>query len=138
MVKQLYITGADSGWGWGWGGPGGQDHPTPPFGGPPDFIKRVKTSTVCVRKRRNLVVNSYPDPPPPLSQNPVSAPALSNSGCSMEFYDASKMVRHSFSINTKTNRNRSCFCTSRRRSRPIWYRINMFLILLNRLCVLTL
>ena len=35
----------------------------PPFGGPPNFIKREKTSRACARKRRILVLNSYPDPP---------------------------------------------------------------------------
>ena len=45
------------------GCPGGQDA-SPPFGGPPNFIKRGKTSHVCTRKRRILVLNSYPDPPP--------------------------------------------------------------------------
>ena len=54
------------------GGPGGQD-PPPPFGGPLNFIKRGKTSGACARKRRDLVLNSYPDPPPPF-RNPVSAP----------------------------------------------------------------
>ena len=52
----------------GGGGPGGQD-----FGGPPNFIKRGKTLCACARKRRVLVLNSYPDPPPPF-RNPVSAP----------------------------------------------------------------
>ena len=46
--------------------------PPPPFGGPPNFIKREKILCVCVRKRRILVLNSYPDPPP--FRNPVSAP----------------------------------------------------------------
>ena len=32
-------------------------------GGPPNFIKRKKTLRVCSRKRRILVLNSYPDPP---------------------------------------------------------------------------
>ena len=32
----------------------------PPFGGPPNFIKRGKTSRVCRRKRHILVLNSYP------------------------------------------------------------------------------
>ena len=49
-------------------GPGGQD---PPFGGPPNFIKREKTLCVCAKKRRVLVHNSYPHPP---FRNPVSAP----------------------------------------------------------------
>ena len=52
------------------GGPGGQD--PPPFGGPPNFIKREKTLRVGARKCRILVLNSYPDPPP--FRNPVSAP----------------------------------------------------------------
>ena len=43
----------------GRGRPGGQD---PPFGGPPTFIKREKALRVCARKRRILVLNSYPDP----------------------------------------------------------------------------
>ena len=37
--------------------------PHPPFGGPPNFIKREKTPRVCARKSRVLVLNSYPDPP---------------------------------------------------------------------------
>ena len=45
----------------GGGGPGGPD--PPPFGGPPNFIKREKTSRACARKCRILVLNSYPDPP---------------------------------------------------------------------------
>ena len=35
----------------------------PPFGGPPNFIKREKTSRACARKGRVLVLNSYLDPP---------------------------------------------------------------------------
>ena len=47
---------------------------TPPFGGPPNFIKREKTSRACARKGRILVLNSYLDPPlseilyPPLAR----------------------------------------------------------------------
>ena len=53
-------TGADPGGGsWGSG--------PPPFGGHLNFIKRGKTSRVCARKGRDLVLDSYPDPPP-LSQ----------------------------------------------------------------------
>ena len=47
----------------------------PPFGGPQNFIKRKKTSRACARKRCFLVLNSYPDPPPPPFRNPVFAPA---------------------------------------------------------------
>ena len=48
--------GADPGGGsWGSG--------PPPFGGPPNFIKREKTSRACARKGRVLVLNSYLDPP---------------------------------------------------------------------------
>ena len=43
------------------GGPGGQD--PPPFGGPPNFIKKEKMARLCARKLRILVLNSYPDPP---------------------------------------------------------------------------
>ena len=46
----------------GGGGPGGQD-PPPSFGGPPNFKKWEKTSQHYV-----LVLNSYPDPQPPLSK----------------------------------------------------------------------
>ena len=51
------FTGADP----GGGGPGGQD--PPPFGGPPNFIKKEKMARACARKLRILVLNSYPDPP---------------------------------------------------------------------------
>ena len=49
----------------------------PPFGGPPNFIKREKTSRVCARMAHILVLNSYSDPPlseilyPPLSASAV-------------------------------------------------------------------
>ena len=56
----------------GGGGPGGQD-PPPPFGGPPNFIKREKTSRACAQIHSVLVLNSYPDPPPPF-RNPASTP----------------------------------------------------------------
>ena len=46
-------------------GPGGPE--CPPFGGPPNFIEREKTLCVYVRICRVLVLNSYPDPPPPVS-----------------------------------------------------------------------
>ena len=45
----------------------------PPFGGPPNFIKREKTSRACAGIHCILVLNSYPDPP---FRNPVSAPVL--------------------------------------------------------------
>ena len=48
----------------GGGGPWGQD-PPPPFGGPPNFIKKEKMLRACARKHRVLVLNSYPDHPPP-------------------------------------------------------------------------
>ena len=54
---------------------GGQDHP--PFGGPRNFIKGEKNVAHACKKRRILVLNSYPDPhpPPPTPfRNPVSAP----------------------------------------------------------------
>ena len=47
-----------------------------------NFIKREKTSRACSRKRHILVLNSYPDPPPPFpkilypplpTQNPTLA-----------------------------------------------------------------
>ena len=38
--------------------------PPPPFGGPPNFIKRGKMARACARKLHVLVLNSYPDPPP--------------------------------------------------------------------------
>ena len=44
------------------GGPRGQD-PPPPFGGPPNFIKREKMLCVCAQMQHILVVNSYPEPP---------------------------------------------------------------------------
>ena len=40
----------------------------PPFGGSPNFIKREKMLRACVRIRHVLVLNSYSDPPPPLSE----------------------------------------------------------------------
>ena len=49
------------------GGVLGVRTPPLPFGGPPNFIKREKTLRVCTRKRRVLVLNSYPDPPFPKS-----------------------------------------------------------------------
>ena len=55
-VYIFIIAGADT----RGGGPGGQD---PPFWGPPNFIKREKTSRVCARMARVLVLNSYADPP---------------------------------------------------------------------------
>ena len=59
-------SGADPGGGsWGSG--------PPPFGGPPNCIKKEKMARACARKLRILVLNSYPDPPP--FRNPVSAPA---------------------------------------------------------------
>ena len=61
-LSDCISAGADPG-----GGPGGQD-PTPPFGGPLNFIKRgKKTSRASAQKCHNLVLNSYPDPP--LSEN---------------------------------------------------------------------
>ena len=62
------------------GGPWGQD--PPPFWGAPKLHKEVKkTLRACARKRRILVLNSYPDPPlseilyPPLySQKCVNVP----------------------------------------------------------------
>ena len=52
----LGLAGADPGGGsWGSG--------PPPFGGHLNFIKRGKTSCACARKGRDLVLNSYPDPP---------------------------------------------------------------------------
>ena len=62
--------GSRDGRGGGGRGPGGQD-PPPPFWGNPNFIKREKTSRVCIRKRHILVLNSCPDPLPPF-RNPVS------------------------------------------------------------------
>ena len=50
------LAGADPGGGsWGSG--------PPPFGGPPNFIKREKMARACAQKLRVLVLNSYPDPP---------------------------------------------------------------------------
>ena len=44
--------------------------PPPPFGGPPNFIKREKkTLRACDRKRRVLVLNCYLDPPPPFPKS---------------------------------------------------------------------
>ena len=63
------FPGADPGGGsWGSG--------PPPFGGPPNFIKKEKMARACARKLRILVLNSYPDPPlseilyPPLVSQP--------------------------------------------------------------------
>ena len=47
-------AGADPGGGGYWG-----SGPPPPFGGPPNFIKREKTSRVCAQIRRVLVLNTY-------------------------------------------------------------------------------
>ena len=38
------------------------------FGNPKLHKEGKKTLRVCVRKRRILVLNSHPDPPPPLSK----------------------------------------------------------------------
>ena len=46
----------------------GSGPPPPPFGGPPNYIKREKTSRMCAQKCRVLVLNSYADPLPPLSE----------------------------------------------------------------------
>ena len=62
-----YRGGSRGGGSWGSG--------PPPFGGHLNFIKRGKTSRVCARKGRDLVLDSYPDPPPPFP-NPVSAPGV--------------------------------------------------------------
>ena len=55
----------------GGGGLGVRTPPPPPFGGHPNFIKREKTlrAYICTRKRRVLVLNSYPDPPPPFPKS---------------------------------------------------------------------
>ena len=58
---QIYMySGADPGGGGSWrsGAP-----PPLPFGGPRNFIKREKTSRVCARKCRILVISNYPPPP---------------------------------------------------------------------------
>ena len=47
----------------GGGGLGGQNHPTTPFGGPQNFIKREKMLPACTQISHVLVLNSYPDPP---------------------------------------------------------------------------
>ena len=54
--------------------PVGGSRTPPPFGGPPNFIKREKMLRACARISRVLVLNSYPDSPPPPFRNPVSAP----------------------------------------------------------------
>ena len=69
----LFPQGRIKGGGGGGGGSWGSGLPTP-SGGPPNFIKREKTSRAWARKRRVLVLNSYPDPTPPPFRNPVSAP----------------------------------------------------------------
>ena len=52
-----YYAGVDPGGGsWGSG-------PPPPFGGPPNSIKREKMSRACARMARILVLNIYVDPP---------------------------------------------------------------------------
>ena len=51
----------------------------PPFWRTPKLHKEgKKTSCASAQKYHNLVLNSYPDPPPPPFQNPVSAPEFSN------------------------------------------------------------
>ena len=67
-----HFTGADPG---GGGVLGVRTIPPPPFGGPPNFIKRDKMARVTPRFS---ILNSYPDPPPlseilypPLLQAPV-------------------------------------------------------------------
>ena len=49
---------------------GVRNHPTPPFGGPPNFIKREKTSHVCAKTPHF----STEQLPPTHFRNPVSAP----------------------------------------------------------------
>ena len=58
----IWVTTGGSRGGGGVRGVRGVRTPPPPFGGPPNFIKREKTSRVCARKYRILVLNSYPDP----------------------------------------------------------------------------
>ena len=72
FLKNVLFRGGSRGGGGGSWGSG-----LPPFGGPPNFIKRGKMAHVCTRKLRVLVINSYPDPPPPF-RNPVSAPDILN------------------------------------------------------------
>ena len=63
-------SGADPG-----GGVLGVRTPPPPFGGPPNFIKREKMSRACARMGHILVLKSYADRPlskilyPPLVLN---------------------------------------------------------------------
>ena len=64
----LSFPGADPG-----GGSSGSGTP-PPFGGPLNIIKREKTLRMCARKSRVLVLNSYPDPPPPPLSEILSSP----------------------------------------------------------------
>ena len=53
----------DPSWGGGWGGGGSWESGPPPFGQPPNFIKRGKTLCLWARMQRDLVVTSYPHPP---------------------------------------------------------------------------
>ena len=65
-ARKLMIQGLLGG---GGGGLGGQDIES---GGPPNFIKREKTLCMCVQMGRVLVVNSYPDPPPPFPKSSIN------------------------------------------------------------------
>ena len=47
---------------------GGGPPPPPLLGGPTNFIKREKTLCACTRMGRILVLSSYVDHPPPLSE----------------------------------------------------------------------
>ena len=88
--------------------------PPPPFGGPPNFIKRNKTSRVCAQKRRVLVLSIYPDPPPPLSKilyPPLQLNAIEDAGqfsaifsntILLVFYDSCTTIVfhcHTFNLN---------------------------------------
>ena len=59
-TKSRHSQGRIQGGSWGSGLP-----PPPPFGGPPNFIKREEMARACARKLRILVLNSYPEPPTP-------------------------------------------------------------------------
>ena len=49
----------------GGGGGSRRSGPPSPFGVPPDLLDREKTPRAYVQIHRILVVNRYPDPPPP-------------------------------------------------------------------------
>ena len=63
IIQYVQLTEPRGGGSWG----SGPTHP--PFGGPPNFKKREKNVAPCSRIHCTLVLNSYPDPPPPFPKS---------------------------------------------------------------------